>query len=709
MSFAAEASRTPNRLVHEQSPYLLQHAYNPVAWYPWGEEAFAKARAEERPIFLSIGYSTCHWCHVMEQESFENDEIARLLNESFVAIKVDREERPDLDQVYMASVMALTGAGGWPMTVFLTPEGKPFYGGTYFPPERRWGRPGLKEVLTAVATGWRQDRQRLLASAEQLTTYLQQAAGAERSGAEGALPTADVLDAAYRQFAASFDDVWGGFGDAPKFPRPHALFFLLRYWHRTGEAQALAMVERTLTKMADGGMHDQVGGGFHRYSVDREWLVPHFEKMLYDQALLARAYLEAYQATGRAAYADVARGIFDYVLRDLTDDSGGFYSAEDADSEGEEGKFYVWTPQELEAVLGAEEAALVGAFYGVRPGGNFSATEHGGEHGWSILHIEQPLEAFAALQRIEPSALAQRLGAARQRLLRTRSRRVRPHRDDKILTDWNGLMISALAFGAAVLEEPRYRDAAVAAAEFLLRTMQHDERLWHRYRGGDAAVEGFLDDYAYGVQGLLDLYETTGDPRWLQEAVRLTDLMIADFGDIERGGFFLRSRRAEQAEPLIVSSKEWYDGAVPSGNSAAVLDLVRLTRMTGQPRFEERAETLLRAAGEQIGQAPTAYPYLLCALDLALGPSWEVVLAGAQEDDGIRAMRRVVFGRFFPRRVLLLHPADGAAAIAIEALAPFVAAQHPLQGRATAYVCQQFTCRQPTTDPSELAHLLTAP
>ncbi len=700
MAAEAHLQRAPNRLIREKSPYLLQHAHNPVDWYPWGAEAFERAKAEDKPIFLSIGYSTCHWCHVMERESFENEEIARMLSEQFVPVKVDREERPDLDQVYMTAVTALSGSGGWPMTVFLTPEGKPFYGGTYYPPESRWGRPGMRELLPAIAKAWREDRQRLMESAEQLTVYLQQARAA---GASETPLTAAVFDAAYRQYASQFDEVRGGFGEAPKFPRPHTLLFLLRYWDRSGEAQALAMAEATLERMASGGIHDHLGGGFHRYSVDAEWLVPHFEKMLYDQALLSRAYVEAFQATGKTAYADVARGICEYVLRDLADASGAFYAAEDADSEGVEGKFYVWTPQEIEVVLGVEEAELFCAFYGVRPGGNFAFEGASVPGGVSIAHVEQPLEAFAALRQLNPAGLAQRLKADRERLLAVRSRRVRPHRDDKVLTDWNGLMISAMAFGGAALDEPRYIRAAEAAATFILSKMQLNGRLLHRYRDGEAAIDAFLDDYACFIGGLLDLYEATGNPKWLREAVRLADLMLAEFWDTENGGLFLRSLRLE---PLVARTKELYDGAVPSGNSMAALGLVRLAKMTGERRFEEKAGAIFRVFGEDVGRLPMAYPYLLCALDLALGPSREIVLAGEASDPDTGALHRLVYRRFLPRRVLLLHPPSGETAEAVESLAPWLKDQRPLNGRATAYVCQDYACHQPTTDPRELERLL---
>ena len=637
-----------NRLIHEKSPYLLQHAYNPVDWYPWGDEAFAKARTEEKPIFLSIGYSTCHWCHVMERESFENPEIAQLLNQWFVPIKVDREEHPDLDQVYMSAVMMMRGQGGWPLNVFLTPDLKPFFGGTYFPPERRWNMPGMKELLPTVAEAWEKKRGEILVSADQLTGSLREelarpVASQERAGER---ITLDLLHAAFNQAVSRFDGSNGGFGDAPKFPRSHELSFLLAYATRTGTSQARDVVTTTLDHLALGGIHDHLGGGFHRYSTDAQWLVPHFEKMLYDQALLARTYLEAYRVTKRSEYAETARGIFEYVLRDLRDPRGGFYSAEDADSEGEEGKFYVWTPQEIERVLGQTEAELFNRFYGVTPDGNFSAeggsARHnalagvrqsgvedakpvGGEHGASILHIERPLEQFAALEKLDAAQLAQRLATSRTALFTARSARARPHRDDKVLTSWNGLMIASLAYGASTLNEPRYLRAAEEAAQFILTTLTKDGRLLRRYRDGEARYPGTLEDDAFFTYGLVELYEADVNPRWLVEAKRLAGAMIERFWDERAGGFFLRGK---DETPLIVPSKESYDGATPSGNSIAALVLLRLGRLTADERLESFGRRTLDAFAESLERAPSGSPQMLLAVDFALGPTKEIVIAG---------------------------------------------------------------------------------
>ena len=713
-----------NRLLSEKSPYLLQHAHNPVDWYPWGEAALARARQESRPIFLSIGYSTCHWCHVMERESFEDPAVAALLNAHFVAIKVDREERPDLDAVYMQAVMQMTGQGGWPLTVFLTPDLKPFYGGTYFPPEERWGRPGLKQVLTSVAASWKERPDRLRAAGDSLTQALQ--AETARAAA-GTLAPEPVLTAALRQFTDSYDAQHGGFDAAPKFPRSHALSLLLRAWRRRHDPALLTMVEQTLQAMAAGGLYDQLGGGFHRYSTDARWRIPHFEKMLYDQALLATTYLEAYQATGRPEYAEVAREIFEYVLRDLTSPEGAFYSAEDADSaedparptEKREGACYLWTPAQLEAVLGADDAAVIAFLYGVEPGGNapddLAAASGDGTTALglapgefqekSVLYRAHTVAEVAKYFKRPKSEITALLARARPRLFEARRARPRPHLDDKVLVDWNGLMIAAFAIGARVLEEPRYEAAAQRAADFLLaRLVRTDGRLLHRYRGGDAAVFGMLDDYAFLIHGLIELYQTTFEPRYLTEATRLTGGMLTLFWDEPGGGCFLTGR---DAEALLVRQKVLYDGAIPSGNSVAALDLLRLGRLTGTTAWELKAQQLFNAFAGMVTQHPTAYPQLLMALEFAAGPSQEIVLAGPPDDAALQAMRRVVRQAFVPNAVVVLHP-PGAAGAAIEALVPWVVPQGMIQGRPAAYVCQSHVCRRPVTSADALKFLVAS-
>ena len=683
--------RKPNRLIHEKSPYLLQHAYNPVDWYAWGDEALAKARREDKPIFLSIGYSTCYWCHVMERESFEDPEIARLMNEHVVSIKVDREERPDLDALYMTAVQAMSGQGGWPMSIFLTPDARPFWGGTYFPPEDRWGRPGFKTVLRSLAQAWRTKRQDLLQSSQAITEAIQASA---QAGAAAPLTT-ETLERAAAQFAQQFDARFGGFGPAPKFPRSHSLSFLLRAWSRSRDAKLLDMIEVTLDAMARGGLHDQLGGGFHRYSTDERWLVPHFEKMLYDQALLARTYLEAYQATGKPQYADVARDIFEYVLRDMRDPQGAFYSAEDAGEVGKEGEFYVWTPDEIERVLGKQDAELFTRFYGVTPTGNF-------EHGTTILSVEVPPEAFARQERLSVDELRVRLEAARAKLLAARNARPRPHRDDKILTDWNGMMVGALAYGARALDEPRYAEAASRAAAFVLDRLQRQGQLLHRYRDGEAEIPAFLDDYAFFSWGLLDLYEATFETRWLAQAKRLATQMLDLFWDDAGGGFFFTGKRNE---PLIAQTKELYDGAIPSGNSVAALVLVRLGQLTMDKALQQQTQRLFETFSGHVSQTPSAFPQLLIALDRWLGPSQEIVVAGDPTASDTRQMLRLVHQRFLPRAALVLHPADQAAKD-VETLIPFITQQRPLDGRATAYVCQNYVCNLPTSDLTTLTSLL---
>ncbi|HLQ66372.1 MAG TPA: thioredoxin domain-containing protein [Candidatus Limnocylindrales bacterium] len=689
-----------NRLAREKSPYLLQHAKNPVDWYPWGNEAFEKARAEDRPIFLSIGYATCHWCHVMERESFESAEIAQILNSRYVPIKVDREERPDLDHVYMTVCQALTGSGGWPLTVILTPDARPFLAGTYFPPETRFGRPGLKEVLYQVLSAWEGQRERVESVAGQIV----EAVRGEFAGTPGERPDVSLLTRGFEHLQQRFDEEYGGFGTAPKFPTPHQLTFLLRYWKRTGDGRALDLVERTLRWIRRGGIYDQIGFGAHRYSTDREWLVPHFEKMLYDRPLLMMAYAEAHQATGDALYASVAREIATCVARDLTSPEGAFYSAEDADSEGEEGKFYVWSLAEIREALGAEEAALFAHAYGAEEKGNWIDPAAGGHlTGTNILHLTEDPLALARETGLLPAELARRLEADRVKLLEIRSRRVRPLRDDKVLTAWNGLMIAALAKASVALEDPGLAEAAVRAAAFLeTHLLRADGRLLARWREGEAAHPAYLDDYAFLAWGSIELYEATFDPRHLERALALVVDMERLFWDETDGGFFFTG---SDAEPLLARTKEIYDGAIPSGNSVAVLVLLRLARMTGRSELERRAEETVLAFGGSVARLPGAHTQLLSALDFAFGPTHEVVVAGAAGAPETRALLRAARGRFAPRAVFLLTE-PGAAGEELAKLAPFTAAQGPVGGRPAAYVCENFACSAPITDPSALASTL---
>jgi hypothetical protein len=679
-----------NRLVFESSPYLQQHAYNPVNWYPWGEEAFAAARRENKPIFLSIGYSTCHWCHVMERECFENDAIAELLNEHFIAIKVDREERPDIDAVYVEAVQRMTGSAGWPLSVFLTPDRKPFYGGTYFPPDDRPGQPGFPKLLTTLSDAWKTKHDDVLQASTQLTASLQ---GAPASGTTADL-NAGALRAAYERMARSFDATHGGFGSAPsghgpKFPQAHMLTFLLRYWQRTGEPQARQIAETTLDHMARGGIHDQLGGGFHRYSTDTEWRMPHFEKMLYDQAINARAYLEAYQATGNPDYAAVARDIFAYVMRDLTAPDGAFYAAEDADSESEEGRFYLWSREDVLAALGKDRGALIADFYGVT-----EPRVH------TTLRISTPIDAFAKQHGVDAAAFRRTLGEANQALLAARSKRVRPLRDEKVITSWNGLMISSLAYGTSVLGDPQYAAAAARAADFILTHMQRNSRLLRSFRNQPASTPAYLDDYASLILGLNDLYATTFEVRWLREADRLSRDMLRLFADPANGG--LRYTAADH-ESLIASNDDAYDGALPSAQSLAALALLRLGRLTMNETFESRGRAVLAANSQSVSQAPQAHTQMLMALDFALGPTKEIVIAGAADADTTRTLLTTVRRQYLPRSVLALHPPSDAT---IEALVPFLKTQTMIDGKPAAYVCEKYVCKLPTGDPKKLEQLL---
>ncbi len=686
-----------NRLVFEKSPYLLQHAANPVDWHPWGPEAFAKAEREDKPIFLSIGYSTCHWCHVMEHESFEDEEVARLLNAHFVPVKVDREERPDVDQIYMGVCIGLTGSGGWPLTIVMTPQGRPFFAGTYFPKGGAFGRPGLLTVLAELAQAWKNRRAEVLSSADEITRHV-----ADRSTlSSGSALTEETLSLAARQLAARFDPVHGGFGGAPKFPSPHTLSFLLRAGARSRDAQIPKMIEKTLTAMSRGGIHDHLGGGFHRYSTDAEWLVPHFEKMLYDQAMLAIAYLEAFEAHANSLYGDTARGIFDYVLRDMTAPEGGFYCAEDADSEGLEGKFYVWRPEEILALLGPDTGRLFMAHYDVTPEGNFD--EPHGPKNHSILREIHPLAETAHQANLSEEDLRARFAAARRKLFEARRKRIPPLKDDKILTDWNGLMIAALAKGSQVLGEPRYSEAARRAADFLLGTLKDGQgRLLHRYREGQPAILGHLDDYAFLAWGLLELYETTFDPRFLEAAGKLADGMLSRFWDEAGGAFYLSGA---DAEPLVYRPREIYDGAHPSGNSVAALVFLKLAHLTGLTERAALAERIFKAFSDEVSGAPAAHAQLMIALDFSLGPVRQIVIAGREGDPNAAAMIAACRKSFRPRQVVIFRP-DGEKGTALAQLAPFTTGQKPIGGKATAYVCRDFACQAPTTDLAALRKML---
>lgn len=692
-----DENKTANRLVHEKSPYLLQHAYNPVDWYPWGEEAFEKARNEDKPILLSIGYSCCHWCHVMERESFEDDEVAKVLNRVFVCIKVDREERPDIDGIYMSVCQAMTGSGGWPLTILMSPDKRPFYAGTYFPKETQYGRMGVIELAQRIEKLWETAREEITKTADSVIDSLQ----AMVSVTPGDVPGEDVMHLAYEQLEKRYDPKYGGFGSAPKFPTTHNLSFLLRYWKRTKKKKALEMVEKTLTEMSMGGICDHLGFGFHRYSTNQEWLVPHFEKMLYDQALLAIAYLETFQATKNDRYATVAKEIFTYVLRDMTSNEGGFLSADDADSEGVEGKFYVWSLKELTEILGEEDAATFAAVYNVRDKGNFHDEATRTLTGENILHMTKALPELAELLFMDVGELADKLESSRLALFNVRETRIHPYKDDKVLTDWNGLMIAAMAIGSRVLGVPIYTEGAAKAAAFIKNRLKKDGRLVKRYREGEASLPAHLDDYAFLVWGLIELYETTFDVAYLEEALSLNETQIELFWDKENGSFYFTS---EEGEKLLVRHRELYDGAVPSGNSVSALNNLRLARITGNSQLEEIAEKIARAYSRDLNQSPSAFTQMLVALDFAFGPSLEVVIAGDAGAADTQKMLKELRTAFVPNKVVVFHPSgDGEA---IEKLAPYSKEQQSIDGKAAAYICRNFACQAPVTDVEKMISLL---
>ena len=675
-----------NRLINETSPYLLQHAHNPVDWYAWGEEALSRARDEDRPILLSIGYSACHWCHVMERESFENEDIAVLMNDNFVNIKVDREERPDLDAVYMEAVQMMTGSGGWPMTVFLTPEGRPYYGGTYFPPEDRGGMPGFPRLLAAASQAYHTNKGEI----ERVTRQL-----AEQMGRTGQMPrgftplTTEVMHNAYSQLATQFDHLNGGFGSAPKFPQPMTPEFLLRYNRHGFNARALEMVELTLQKMAYGGMYDQVGGGFHRYSTDAYWLVPHFEKMLYDNALLARLYLHAWQVTSNALYRRITEETLDYVLREMTDAAGGFYSAQDADSEGVEGKFFVWTPDELRPLLG-DDADLVMGYYGVTERGNFE--------GANILNVPLPPERYASQRGVSEDDLSAAVQRARAILLDVRERRIHPLLDDKVLTSWNGLMLRSFAEAGAALGRADYLDAASRNADFLLATMRDENRrLLRTWRNGEAKLNGYLEDYACLADGLISLHEATLEPRWLQDAVGLANGMVDLFWDDAVGGFYDTGKDHEE---LVIRPRDVFDNAQPCGGSVATDVLLRLGVITGNDDFAAKGATPLRAMQQMLGRAPSATGHWLGALDFYVSLPREIVIVGPASDPATGAMLDEVSKRFMPNRVLV-----GVADSANPPLkdSPLLEQRVMQDGMPTAYVCENYACQLPVTDAAALS------
>jgi uncharacterized protein len=690
----------PNRLATETSPYLLQHRDNPVDWYPWGPEALALARAEDRPVLLSIGYSSCHWCHVMAHESFEDAATARVMNERFVNIKVDREERPDVDSIYMAAVQQMTGHGGWPLTVFLTPEGVPFYGGTYYPPEPRHGMPSFRQVLVAVGNAYRDRRDEIEQSASQLHRLLERAMSVR---APARTLDAAILDRAFHALAAGFDARHGGFGGAPKFPQPLALEVVLRHWKRTGSGEALRIVEHTLAQMAVGGIYDQLGGGFHRYSVDARWLVPHFEKMLYDNALLARVYLHAFQATGKAEYRRVVEETLDYVRREMRNEHGGFHSAQDADSEGVEGKFYVWTPAEVDEALGREDGPLFRRCFDVTEQGNWEGDHHAPPPSpISILHTPRPLDEVATEAGVSVGRMTEVIVRGRERLYEQRAQRVWPGLDDKVLTSWNAMMLHTFAEAARVLDRSDYEAVATRNAEFLLRELRADGALLRTWRDGRARIHAFLEDHALLVEALLALYETTFDPRWVREAKDLADAMLEHFWDEAEERFY---DTPAAGEALVVRPRDFYDNPTPSGNSAAVMALLRVGALLGEPRYSRVAGRALASMGALLEELPSAFGHMLAALDLHLAVPQEVAVVGERDREDTRALLGVLARRYLPNT--LLAGAEPAEVEAAAALIPLLEGRTALDGRATAYVCERFACRMPVTEPDALERELT--
>lgn len=683
-----------NRLAQETSPYLLQHAENPVDWYPWGEEAFAKARAEDKPVLLSVGYSACHWCHVMAHESFENPQIASLMNQWFVNIKVDREERPDVDSVYMTAVQALTGQGGWPMTVFTTPAGEPFYAGTYFPPEDGFGRPGFPRLLQAISEKWRDDRDAILDSAASITAHLQQATRRTPQGTAADLSPA-LLDEAVAVFRNSFDTVWGGFGQAPKFPSPANLEFLLAYHHATGWQEvgspgSLEMVTHTLHRMAAGGMYDQLGGGFARYSVDQMWLVPHFEKMLYDNAQLARVYLHAYQVTGEPEFERVVRETLAYLEREMLDQEGGFFAAQDADSEGIEGKYFVWTVAEIEAILGPD-AQLFNAWFGVTAEGNFKDPHHPELTGRNVLSRWQEADVVAEQFGLTVEQLAAKIADLRAKVLAARDQRVPPGLDDKVLTSWNGLALAAFAEAARVLGEPAYRMIAENNANFVRARLWRDGRLLHTYKAGRATVDGLLEDYAYYGLGLVELYKLTGDMEYLGWARELCSQIAARFHD-PAGGFF---ETPEDGEQLLLRQKPLFDAATPSGNGAAALLMLWLGRYYGRHEWEEFAFEVAGQVHDHLVQAASGFGTILQALEFAFAPPREIVVVG--QVDEREPFEREIGAKYLPW-VLVAPTAEGAGLPLFEG--------RGIERGVLAYVCENMACQLPAANPEILARQL---
>ncbi|MCU0343672.1 MAG: thioredoxin domain-containing protein [Ignavibacterium sp.] len=688
---------TPNKLINEKSPYLLQHAYNPVDWFPWGEEAFEKARSEDKPIFLSIGYSTCHWCHVMEKESFEDEEVAKLMNDAFVSIKVDREERPDIDGIYMSVCQMITGGGGWPLTIVMTPDKKPFFTGTYFPKHNRFNRIGMIELVPRLKEVWAVKKDEVLKSADEIASSLNK----QNFIVDSNKIDESILDKAYTELNKRYDEAYGGFGSAPKFPSPHNLLFLLRYWKHKDEPKALRMVEKTLNEIRRGGIYDHIGFGFARYSTDQHWLVPHFEKMLYDQAMLVMAYTDTFLATKNDFYKDTAKEILEYVLRDMTHPEGGFYSAEDADSEGEEGKFYLWDADELRSVLDKEESDFAIKVFNVADDGNWIDESKGMMPGTNILHFKKSNKELADELNITKDDFLKKLESIRKKLFNYREKRIHPHKDDKILTDWNALMISALAKAAQAFDDPSYCEAAEKSYKFIEKYLTaKNGRLIHRFRDGESGLPVHIDDYAFLKNALIDLYESTFKVKYLKRAIDLNEILMREFWDDKSGGFYFTSSSSEE---LITRQKEVYDGAIPSGNSIALLNLIRLSRFTANTYFENKASVLVRYFSGYISRSPSAFCMFMCGLDFLFSPSTEIVVISDKKDELTSGGLRLIRNIFNPNKIVILKfTSDND----VSGLLSFTNDMKMKDNIATFFVCRDYSCNQPVNTIADLEKLL---
>lgn len=683
-------NKESNRLIFEKSPYLLAHAYNPVNWYPWSEVAFKKAQSEDKPIFLSIGYSTCHWCHVMEKESFEDSEVASLMNETFVSLKVDREERPDIDKIYMNFCQMLTGSGGWPLTIIMTPEKKPFFAGTYIPKTNKYGRIGMLELIGQVKDLWINKRSAILQSSESIAMHFSK----QSVFIPGETLTASILDETFENLSQMFDISNGGFGTSPKFPTMHHMYFLLRYWKRTKNEYALKMVEKTINSMNDGGIKDHVGFGFHRYSTDANWIIPHFEKMLYDQALISIGCIETYQATKNERYKNIAEEIFTYVLRDMTADHGGFYSAQDADSEGVEGKFYVWTKEEIKKMFPGKEADIILEIFNI----GVSPLETG-----SVLYINRPLEGIASKYNLSLSELNEFIAVSKKKLFEERIKRIHPFKDDKILTDLNGLMISALAIGARVFNKEAYKKTATAAADFIINNLITEEgHLLHRYRDGQSAIPANLDDYAFFIMGLLELYETTNNISYLKTAVKLNKYLLENFWDSKEGGFYFTQTGSELSE---FRQKDIYDGAIPSGNSISLLNLLKLSRITANPNLEDKAIQAVKTFSGIVKNNPAAYTQFISSFDFLVGPSHEIVIVGDIDSIETKIILNSINEAFIPNKVVILKT-PGLPESEISEMPDFIKDLKMIDNKPAVYVCSNYSCKLPTTDADEMLNFL---